>query len=727
MKRGKRNHTVRVILTVTLAAMLVLATDVFFVTIKKVHPRSQTDLSVYADGSNMVTEVTKAMRGNIYDRNGSIVAQDSRTYNIVCILYKGRPSIGDRPAYVQDKEKTAQILSDILKMDYTKVYDFLNQDKYQTELGEPGRHLTKDTKELIESYNLPGIEFTDSIQRVYPMGTFASNLIGFAQADEEGQSYGRMGLELYLNGYLTGKDGKRTYQVDKNGYVLPGMKESIEPAVNGNNVYLTLDGGIQSTLEECMKETAELYEADRVWGGAMEIATGKVVAWGQSPTFDLNTREITEFNNIGAQLPYEPGSTLKTFVWAAAINEGKYNGNQTASGDKYCFTGNANNDPVRTYEGNAYGCIYNAHKYTYNNPSFDEGLWRSLNTIAAAIQNEVITPSIHLDYLKKFGFFQKVKTDGLPEEAGKLNFTWPAEKVTLSYGQGSTVTMLQLMQAYSAIFGDGRMVKPYFVESIRDSYDSTKVLYQAETEYTGEPITAETAKKIQEILYGVVNDERGTAKAYRIPECKLIGKTGTTQVADSGTYSSGKTITSLMIAMPAENPQVLVYYAFESAEVRSAHSYNDAARTFLRKVAMTYGLSSDMDDETAPEQDEPQEITKIETYEMPSLINHSTEYAVSVLNDMQADTMILGEGTSVIEQFPKAGSSIVTGQRAFLLTDVNSFTMPDMTGWTRKDVTGLWAATGFGFQLQGEGKVVSQNIPPGTIVTKGNAVIVRFE
>ncbi len=712
------------ILLTTLVTLLLLVTDVFFVAVKQVHPRSGKDLSVYAEGTNVVTETMKAARGNIYDRNGNVIAQDSRTYNIVCILYKDRPTVGGKIAYVKDKEKTAQILSEILKMDYQKILDFLNQDKYQTELGENGRNLSKDVKEQIESYKLPGIEFTNSIQRVYPMGTFASNLIGFATEDENNVSTGKMGLELYLNGYLSGTDGSRTYQIDKKGYVLPGMKETVVPAVNGNNVYLTIDAGIQTTLEESMKETTQKYEADRVWGGAMEIATGKVIAWGQTPSFDLNTREeIKEFNNIGAQLPYEPGSTLKTFVWAAAVNEGKYDGTKTTNGNKFCFNGNANNDPVRASEGSAYGCIYNAHKYTYNNPSLDEGLWRSLNTVAAAIQTEVITPAVHLEYLKKFGFFQKVNTDGLPEDPGTLNFTWPAEKVTLTYGQGSTVTMLQLMQAYSAIFGNGTMVKPYFIQSIRDAYDNTKVIYQAETETTGQPITAETAKKMQSILSGVINDDRGTGKAYRIPECRLIGKTGTTQVAKQGNYSSGKTITSLMLAMPEENPQVLVYYAFEADEVRNAHFANEAARSFLRKVAMTYGFSS----EPAPEEKEKEEEIEINTYEMPSLINHSLKYAEAKLEPAHAETIVLGEGTSIIDQFPKPGSSLCTNQRVFLLTDVNSFVMPDLTGWTRKDVTGLWSASGFAFQLQGEGKVISQNIPPGTVVTKGSSIIVRFE
>ena len=143
------NRMVRTIFMFTLAAILILGTNVFLVAIAKVHVRSGTDLSAYADSANTVTEVTKALRGNIYDRNGTIIAQDNRTYNIVCILDRNRPSIAGTVAYVEDKEGTAKILSDILKMDYQTVLDDLNLPVYQTELGNAGRNLSKETKEKI--------------------------------------------------------------------------------------------------------------------------------------------------------------------------------------------------------------------------------------------------------------------------------------------------------------------------------------------------------------------------------------------------------------------------------------------------------------------------------------------------------------------------------------------------------------------------------------------------
>lgn len=729
MKKRRRNHAIRNIICVTLGIMMLITANVFVVSIGKVHFLSGTDLSVYADNQNIVTKKEQALRGEIKDRNGNIIAQDNKTYNIVCILDSSRPSVGKSVAYVKDKEHTADVLSKILRMDREKILDYLSQDKYQTELGLAGRNLSKSVKDEIEASDLTGIEFTDSIQRVYPNNVYASNLIGYAQSDESGNTIGKMGLELYLDSYLRGTDGSRTYQVDKDGYVLPGMKEEKVSAVNGDNVYLTLDSGIQSTLEQSFQTTKEMFNASRAWGGAMEINTGKVIAWGQTPSFNPNTLgNIEDYTNIGAQTPYEPGSTLKTFTWAAAINEGKYDGNALGDGNEFCFTSDSKNDPVQTYSEDNYGCIYNARKKKYGQIDLDHGLIYSLNTIAATIQTQYITPETHLEYLKKFGFFSNVNTDGLPESSGLLNFTWPADKLSLSYGQGSTVTMLQLFQAYSSIFSDGTMVKPYFVDSIVDPYDESKVIYKAEKTAVGNPITADTAKQVQSIMYRVANDEDGSARFYQIPECKILAKTGTTQVADSGSdgnayETSNTTIVSLMAALPADNPQVLVYYAFEGDYNPNAHAQTDATTALLRKVAQTYGFSNG-DNATISSQETPQQT--VTTGTMPDLLNHSLQYADSKLASTGCQTIVLGNGNTVIDQFPKTDSSVVSGEKVFLLTDTNAFTMPDLSGWTRKDVSSLWAVSGFGFELSGSGNVISQSVAPGTVVEKGTTIKVEF-
>ena len=728
-KRIRRKpKTVSTIMIVTLVTIMLLVTDVFCVAIGKTHPNSGTDLNLYVDSSNTVVDYTKAMRGNLYDRNGNVIAQDTRTYNIVCILDESRPSIDGEISYVKDKETTASALSKILMIDYDKVLALLYQDVYQTELGNAGRNLSKNTKDEIEALQLPGIEFTDSIQRLYPNHTFASNLIGYAIADESGSTVGQMGLELYLDSYLSGQDGKRVYQVDKNGYVLPGMKEENVSAVNGNDVYLTLDVSIQQALETAFKETEEKFNATSVWGGVMELDTGKVVAWGQSPSFDPNSLEnITNYNNIGSQSAYEPGSTMKTFVWAAAINEGKYDGSALADGNEFCWTSDADNNPSKTSQDNAMGaCIYNANRKKWGTVTLDDGLVYSLNSVAATIETEVITPAIYEQYLDDFGFFQKVDIDGLPESEGIKQFTWPADKLSLSYGQGSTVTMLQMFQAYSAIFSDGSMVKPYFVESIRDPYDSSNVIYQAETEVTGNPITEESAKKIQSILYEVVNRSDGAARFFKIPECELIGKTGTAEVAGTdGKYESGRNIASVMLAMPADDPKVLVYYAFDAAYTVEMATYTEPQKSLLRKIAQVYGFSQDDSSVAVVTTDENADVELVET-SMPSLLNHTVEYARNQLEGSNTQLIVLGGGNNVIDQYPKTSDTLTSGDRVFLLTDSNSFEMPDLTGWTRKDVAALWSITGFGFELSGEGVVTSQSVPSGITVTKGTVIQVVF-
>lgn len=705
----------------------ILIADVFLVSVRKVHARTGTNLALYSDTNNTVTDKITARRGFIYDSSGNIIAEDNHTYNIVCYLDPSRMQ-GEKIAYVKDKEGTAHVLSDILKIDYDKVLGYLSQEgQYQTELGNAGRHLSKDVKDEIVSKELPGIEFEDSIQRVYPLGQFASNLVGYVSMDDDGGYSGKMGMEQILNSYLEGKDGYSTYQTDAQGYILPGMKENTVSATNGANVTLTLNKELQETLEQSFVTTNETFHPDRIWGSVMEVDTGKVVAWGQSPSFDPNTLEISDYSNYGAQIPYEPGSTMKTFTWAATINEGKYDSNARAEGDKYCYVDDQYGNPVRTDdEAHAYGCVTNYHHEKYDRPTLDEGLKYSLNTVAAELENEYITPDILLDYIKKFGFFKNVDTDGLPEEPGHLNFTWAADKMNLSFGQGSTVTMLQLLQAYSAIFSDGKMKKPYFVDSIRDPYDSSKLLYQGETKVTGEPITAETAEKVRSVLYKVVNEPGGTAFRYQIPECSVIGKTGTTEVAINGTYETDYIISSIMLGLPANDPKIMVYYAFEM-NFQNIGEKTQAVTNLLRKAAQVYHLSDHMEENKEPAENAPVvPETGVQSADMPALINHSLPYAQDKLAPIGVEPVILGNGPAVIDQFPEADTSVDSGQRVFLLTDTQSFTMPDMTGWTRKDVSSLWAVTGFGFQLEKEGRVVSQSIPPGTVVTKGTQIQVVF-
>ena len=205
-----------------------------------------------------------------------------------------------------------------------------------------------------------------------------------------------------------------------------------------------------------------------------------------------------------------------------------------------------------------------------------------------------------------------------------------------------------------------------------------------------------------------------------------MGKTGTAEVAgNDGKYEAGRNIASVMLAMPADDPKVLVYYAFDAAYTVQMATYTEPQKSLLRKIAQVYGFSGDSSSVTAVTTDQNKDVELVET-QMPSLLNHTVDYSVKQLDGSNTQLTVLGGGRNVIDQYPKTSDTLTTGDRVFLLTDTSSFEMPDLTGWTRKDVAALWSITGFGFELSGEGVVTSQSVPAGTVVTKGTVIQVVF-
>ncbi len=726
------NHNIQLIQIITLAIMGLLSVNVFWVTIMQQHFLSGESLKEYAAKANIQEKQIQATRGYIYDYNGEIIAQDIRTYNIVCILNDKRPSMNGEIAYVKDLEYTASMLAGPLGMSEEEILSYLTSGKekglYQTELGTKARNLSKETKDLIQSFNLPGIEFTDSIQRSYPLGTFASNLIGFAQTDESGSTVGKMGLELKFNQYLAGSNGYKKYQSDKNGFILPGMKVEETPAINGNNITLTLEKTVQEALEEAFQQTVNDFDVTRVWGAVSEIDTGRIVGWGQYPSFDPNVLDIEEYNDFGSQLPYEAGSTIKSIAWAAAMDTGNYDGEALVNSNDFYFTADRNNNPVRV-NYNTGNRITNSRWKQYGWIPYDYGLILSANTIAASLITEVMTPETYEEYMDAFGLFKKTNAYGFDEATGVKVYNWSTDKITNTYGQGSTYTTLQLLQAYSAIFGDGSMKVPYVIESIKDAYDSQKVIYQGGTQISGQPISESTAIAMQALLERVVSDPQGTAKYYAIPECKVSGKTGTTQVIVDGSYESGYTINSVMLAFPAEDPQYMVYYAFEGPYDADAHYKTDAVTTLLRKVALYFNIIDDQNTNDGEEVSQEVDVnlsSEVTTFTMPNCVNHSWNYVNEQFADLNAQVVVIGQGDRVVNQYPAANTQVNSNTKVFLLMEANGFEMVDMTGWTRKDVTSLWELCGIDVKIEGLGRVIEQSIPPGTYVSKNDVLEIKL-
>ena len=184
-------------------------------------------------------------------------------------------------------------------------------------------------------------------------------------------------------------------------------------------------------------QTQAEFNPEKVWGSVMEVETGKILAWGQSPSFDPNTMNIDDYVNYVSQMPYEPGSTMKVFTYAAAIDSGAYDGSVLVDSSKFCYAA-ANRKPYRVSQGDSrkIGCIGNASGKSWGMIPYDLGLVYSSNVVTASIITNLIEPSVYEEYLDRFGFFKLVDTDGIAESTGVKNFTWPADKLALTYGQG---------------------------------------------------------------------------------------------------------------------------------------------------------------------------------------------------------------------------------------------------------------------------------------------------
>lgn len=715
MKRS--NGVLRFIYLISLIACAFVVINVFLVCVFKIHPRSKTSLDSYIQNVSKVSETIHAKRGNIYSAQGEVIAQDKGTYDVICYLSKSRVAANNEPAYIVDPLATAQVLASVLNGDQQQIYYDLtkNSNLYQTEIGLVGKNITQEQKEMIESYNLPGIGFRSSYTRSYPEGSaFAPYLIGFAQSNEDGKLMGKMGIEQYLNSELSGKDGYHLYQQDKNGYILDGMYEETIAAENGYDVYTTMDPSIQDALVSSFDDLAK--GAGDAWGSVMEIDTGKILAWAQKPSFDPNTLDIETYNNLGSQLPYEPGSVFKSIIYAAAIDSGKYNGEMDFDSSKYCYL-SIGNDPIRTYGENNYGCISNANGHEWGNIELDYGLIYSSNVATSTLLSNYVGTETFIDYVKKFGFFKKVNTDGMAEASGSLNYTYPGEKLSLTYGQGSSVTMLQLLQAYTAIFGNGEMVKPYFIDKIVDS-DNNKLIYQGQRTVVDRVIKEETARQMQDLLYRVVYDERGTASIYKIDEVEIIAKTGTAEKMSGGEYDKDEYVNSVMLAFPADKPKYMIYYAYVYPYDYGNVDNTGAIKDLIRRCALLTNVNYDSSKNIS---------NKIVKYKMPNLLSKSYSEAEEALSITNVNVYKIGNGDKVIKQYPAKDEALYTNSKVFLLTNSEGTILPDFTNWTRKELISYWNISGIAFNFSGFGVVSDQSISPGTIVTSKDEVNITFK
>lgn len=682
-----------------------------------------------AEGRNLAATVAEkhtkqesltATRGKILDHNGSVIAEDEQRYKVYAII---TPKISEglkEDYHVVDVDKTARVLAKYIDLSQSEIRKIIvkaqKEDKYQVEFNKAGRNLPNSVKKQIEAEKLPGINFETQLVRFYPNGIFASNLVGIVKEEEvrdkETQLFtrkvsGEMGIERTYNDELSGTNGKLEYQSDFWGRLLPMKDETIVPAKDGQDIYLTLDKTIQSFLEDSMSQVQKKYKPESMMAVVADPKTGRILAMSQRPTFNLKTREGLEnsWANYLTEQTIEPGSTMKTFTLATAIEQGKWEPNATFQSGQY-----------KVYDAT----IRDSNQQGWGRITYLEGIQRSSNVGMANLLKQ-IGPETFMDSLKTFGFGTKTGIDLPGEVAGKLLNQYPINVVTTSYGQGSTVTPIQMIQAYSAIANDGKMMQPYVIDKIVDP-NTGKTIEQHEPTVKGQPISAETAKEVRDTLATTVTAEHGTARKFASEDYEVTGKTGTAQIPKAGGgYSWGKNqfLYSFLGSAPADDPQLVMYIAVQKPNLGEKYVGSDPTSEVFNSV---------MDRSLKYLNVAPEQVERADEVEVSNYVELGVDDAKQKLAAQKLQPVIIGEGgKQVAAQYPEKDETVLEGAHLFLKTDSDTIQLPSFKGWSLRDVLTYQSLSGQQFTIKGEGFVTKQSLPAGTTLDKNSKLTITLQ
>ena len=625
-----------------------------------------------------------ASRGSIYDANGDELAISVNSYTVVAYLHSNKNN-------VEDVEGTAEALAPILNMTKERLVSLMSKDAYQVELGPGGRDITEAVKSQIERLDLQGIGFMKtSKKRYYGKATFASYIVGYAKKNDDGSLVGELGIEGYYNDILSGTNGYTKYlKYTASNYQIPNTPSETVEAVDGANIYLTIDSNIQLIAEKTVDRLAN-YNIE--WGivAVMDANTGAIVASATNPTFDpnnTNTLKDAGYINPLVSYTYEPGSVMKIFSFASAIEEGKYNGEE-----KY----KSGSIPVADV------VIRDAKREGWGTINFDTGFAYSSNVAATILALRVGVNRLS-HYYDELGFGKKTGIELSNESVGDADFVYQSELATASFGQGISITPVQMLSALSFLTNNGVTLKPYVVDKIVDG--NGNVVYEGKRKELKQVFSEKTTKKMQELMHKMVYD--GLVNYWQPDNVTLIGKTGTAQIASKkGGYISGEYqyVKSFAGVFPEENPKYIIYIAARHIEGTS-RNFANVVTTAVEEIASYAKLT--------------QATSDVDTTKIVKIGNYNSKKIEDIKSDLEklkVDLVILGNGKYVIDQYPAKNSTMLSNGKLFILTNSNEIVMPDLNGWSLNEVKTFASMIGLSLDYTGYGYVVSQSITKNEII-----------
>ncbi|WP_281674600.1 penicillin-binding protein [Veillonella tobetsuensis] len=643
---GNDNKRIEYTVRVLLCIAVVLVGRLFFLQII-----DKSDLQAKNLSQVQVDRKLQSPRGTIYDRNGRPLAMSVVTKS----LYADPKMIKQSPSEV------AELIAPYVTMSKEDIVKSLQEDTafvWIDRMMEPEK--SKAVAQLIEDKNVEGLNFVEESKRYYPNGNLAAQVLGFVGTDDKGLE----GLEMVLDDELKGGIQKELVATDRKGNAIFGSVLSKYLPDKGKSVTLTIDASIQFIAERALDKAMEDTGAKHASVIVMDPKTGEILAMANRPSYDPNNYNQSgeeAFKNIAVTNLYEPGSTFKPIIASAALAAGKWK-LDTVYNDKGAFA--ANGHIIRNWNGEGYGPVRLLDILKY-----------SLNTGMAEI-GTTTGADILSKYVRNYGFGSKTgielpgEGDGIlynPEDMSKLDVA------TMSIGQGIAVTPLQMVRAFGALSNGGAMMKPHIIKSYSNSQGD--VTSTTETSVVGQPVPAETAKTIVDILEKEVSEGGGT-KAM-VEGYHFGGKTGTAQKLDTkhGGYLDGQYIASFIGFGPVEDPKFVVLVVIDDPQKGSYYGSQIVAPVFKDIVSQL-----------------------VRYYQMsPSVKDGATVAAVPA--------------AKLPAVKPNGDGNVV---------------LPDFRGYTFGEVRDWLHTAGLYFKPDGTGKAISQEQLPGTVVSPGTPIVVQF-
>lgn len=682
--------------TVKISKFIILIVAFLFVAI--ICKLSYVVLSDKVDGINLkdksasITTVKKTLyadRGSIYDVNGEELASTVNSYTVIAYL-------NSKKTNVEDKEKTAKELAPILNMTEEKLMELLNKNLYQVELRPGGYGITEVVKARIEKLELPGIDFIkNSKKRYYNKSTFASYIVGYAKVLDDGKISGELGIEGYYDDILSGTNGYTKYlKYTSSNYKIPNTNEDTKKAKDGSDIYLTIDSSIQLIAEKAVSSMKEKFNTDWAVFTVMDAKTGAIVASATNPNFNPNdTNTIKEYMNPLLSYQYEPGSVMKVFSFASAIEEGKYDGEETFKSGSYTLD---DGTVIRDSERKGWGTI-----------SFDEGFARSSNVAATTLALRLGVDKLS-EYYNNLGFGKKTGIELSNEAVGDIEMVYQSELATASFGQGVSVTAIQMLQALSAMTNDGTVIKPYIVDKVVDQ--NGNITYQGERQVVKKVYSTNTVNKMHEIMKKVIDIN----KYWQVNNVSIMGKTGTAQIASpkggylTGTYDYIKSFAGIF---PADDPKYIVYVAGKKPETNLG-SWAKVITTAIEEIASYAKLTESKSDA------DPSKIIKLDNY-----ISKNLDTTLEELKNKKINIITIGNGKYIINQYPLKNKTLLSGEKLFLLTNNKEIKMENLKGWSLSEVKTYCNLIGLNLEYSGYGYVINQSIEENTILDINNMTL----